>query len=623
MGALTAILVATLGVVGARAGNAVTFTVTSTVDAPDANPGGGVCASTAAGNPCTLRAAIQEADALGSGSTVTIDVPAGSYDLTIPPSGSDGVASGDLNITTGLTIIGAGSGLTTVDGGQLDRVFSLTSGTSVNLVGLTIQDGLVNTSSGNAYGGAIYASGALTLTSDVITGSSASTTESTGQASGGGIYADATSSLTLVGTTVSGNSTNSSATTASSTPNSEGGGIAFFGTSLVLRDTTVSANTAASQQAFTAGGGIYDEGSLLTVGGSTISHNSAQATNATSSSAYGDGGGLYYAPTASAPPPATITDSTIANNTVVASTTSGASPDANAMGGGMDLETSGDATLSNDVISGNSVTASASSASTASANGYAGGLEAYIYANSTLTADDVTVADNTVTAPYAQGGGMESDSTTAHISGSAFTGNQVIDPSTTSQDSGYGEGGALWDNSTTSTIDTTTFADNQVRAGGSANGGALYTYANTNISTSLFANNSVAGSSAPESTSAGAIEVYSTDFSLSDSTVTGNTATGGPSDGGGLELFPTTATFAFDTIDANSAAQAGGLDSYATTTTLHATIVANNAGGNCAGGPFTSDGDNIDSDGTCQLTCPCDLTNVDPGLGTLADNGGP
>ena len=52
--------------------------------------------------------------------------------------------------------------------------------------------------------------------------------------------------------------------------------------------------------------------------------------------------------------------------------------------------------------------------------------------------------------------------------------------------------------------------------------------------------------------------------------------------------------------------------------------MANNAGGNCAGKPVTSVlGFNFDSGTTCGLTEPTDLTNTDPQLGPLADNGGP
>lgn len=629
MSGLAALLVGVLGVPGVRAAGTVTFTVTSTVDAPDANPGDGVCASTATGNPCTLRAAIQEADALGSGSTVTIDVPAGGYDLTIPPSGSDGIATGDLNITTSLAVVGAGAGSTLIDGGKLDRVFSVAPGTSVSLTGLTIQDGLVSSSGSNAYGGAIYASGALTLTGDVISGSSASTSAATGQAGGGGIYADAASSLTLLDTTVTGNSTTSSATTESSAPLSEGGGIAFFGSSLVLRASTVSANTAASQLAFTEGGGIYDEGSSLTIGGSTISHNSAQAANATSSNAYGDGGGLYYVPTASAPPAVYITDSTIVDNSVTATDTSSASPAATATGGGMDLETNGDATLSNDVIAGNSVTASAGASAGSLASGNAGGLEASINASSTLTVDDVTVADNTVTAQNPVGGGMESDSSAVHISGSTFTGNAVDSPDVGSL--ATVEGGALFDNSTTDAIDTSTFTDNQaVSSYGIAYGGAIFSNASETITASTLAGNTASGSGNGAEGSGGAIFFDGNALTITDSTVSGNAAepfsdganTG--AQGGGLYLAGLGATFDFDTIAANAAApgQGGGLYGFPPVT-VHASVLDNPSGGDCAGGPYTSDGDNIDTDGTCQLTCPCDLTGVDPGLGTLADNGGP
>jgi len=49
--------------------------------------------------------------------------------------------------------------------------------------------------------------------------------------------------------------------------------------------------------------------------------------------------------------------------------------------------------------------------------------------------------------------------------------------------------------------------------------------------------------------------------------------------------------------------------------------VANSqSGGDCAGDPITSLGHNLDSDGTCGLTGPGDLFNIDPMLGPLQDN---
>jgi CSLREA domain-containing protein len=56
-----------------RAVSAATFNVNSAVDAVDAVPGDGVCAT--AGGQCTLRAAVQEANALPGADTISL--PAG------------------------------------------------------------------------------------------------------------------------------------------------------------------------------------------------------------------------------------------------------------------------------------------------------------------------------------------------------------------------------------------------------------------------------------------------------------------------------------------------------------------------------------------------------------------
>lgn len=49
---------------------AATFTVDSTADTVDINPGDGICADV--NGACTLRAAVMEADALGGASTVDL-----------------------------------------------------------------------------------------------------------------------------------------------------------------------------------------------------------------------------------------------------------------------------------------------------------------------------------------------------------------------------------------------------------------------------------------------------------------------------------------------------------------------------------------------------------------------
>jgi CSLREA domain-containing protein len=93
--------------------SSVTFQVNSAADATDARPGDGICATV--GRRCTLRAAIQEANALPAHQTIKL--PAGTYKLGIPPLNENDIRTGDLNITGALTIAGAGAATTIVDGG--------------------------------------------------------------------------------------------------------------------------------------------------------------------------------------------------------------------------------------------------------------------------------------------------------------------------------------------------------------------------------------------------------------------------------------------------------------------------------------------------------------------------
>ncbi|MCB1009687.1 MAG: CSLREA domain-containing protein, partial [Acidobacteria bacterium] len=74
---------------------AATFVVDSTADAVDATPGDGLCASVLAGSPCTLRAAVQEANALPGEDLVLL--PAGAFALALPGAQEEDAATGDLD----------------------------------------------------------------------------------------------------------------------------------------------------------------------------------------------------------------------------------------------------------------------------------------------------------------------------------------------------------------------------------------------------------------------------------------------------------------------------------------------------------------------------------------------
>ena len=254
---------------------AKSFNVNSVQDAVDVNPGDGICA-TATGE-CTLRAAIQETNALPGADEIF--VPGAVYTITIPGALEDCAASGDLDITDDLTIRGAGAQATIVDGGGLDRVFQVLppqpqcGGTgvvspNVRISGLTMRNG--NVAATNDSGGGIYNSipgaqgGFLTLVDVVVTGNSATF--------GGGIFNGWGASASMKGVTISNNAaaygaglytrergevkiTNS--TISGNRATGGGGGIdTFFFANLLLTNVTIAENRAAL-----VGGGINRESS--------------------------------------------------------------------------------------------------------------------------------------------------------------------------------------------------------------------------------------------------------------------------------------------------------------------------------------------------------------------------
>src|SRR5438552_12851755 len=160
------------------------YVVNSTADVPDPDPANPICA--AANGQCTLRAAVQDANFAGGVHTITL--PAGVYGLTRPGYDNNSLV-GDLDIADDLTIQGAGSGLSIVDGNGAvtgDRVFKiLSSANVVGLSGLTIRHGQsLSSTVGVIGGGGLYIEGAGQLQlSDV-------SVESNTAQNGGGIYAN-------------------------------------------------------------------------------------------------------------------------------------------------------------------------------------------------------------------------------------------------------------------------------------------------------------------------------------------------------------------------------------------------------------------------------------------------
>ena len=251
-----------LSVTPAPVAHAANFTVNSSADVVDAAPGNGICETATGNRVCTLRAAIQEANALPGSDTVTL--PPGLYVLT-RGSGDNNANRGDLDITGDLTLIGAGADTTVVDGNLLDRVFHVISAT-VQISGLTIQHGNSSSFSG---GGLRNAGGTLTLADSAVVNNSAGV-------SGGGTYN--TGVLTLTHSSV-----------LSNTAEVAGGGIRNAGGTVGLVNVTVSGNTAK-----TAGGGIRTSSAGSNTG--TLLLRNVTLTNNTADydgNGTGEGGGLY------------------------------------------------------------------------------------------------------------------------------------------------------------------------------------------------------------------------------------------------------------------------------------------------------------------------------------------
>lgn len=281
------------------------FTVNSTADGADANPGNGVCA-TGTGT-CTVRAAIQEANAQPGPNTIIL--PAGTYTLTIGGAGENAAQTGDLDITDDVSLFGAGAATTIIDAKGLgDRVFDIRKNTvTVTLSGVTIQNGTVS-----ATGGGINNIGTLTLNNCVV-----SDNQAIGSATdGGGVYN--TGLLTLSNSSILNN-----------TASGDGGGIANTG-ALVAGQCTISGNKTTGN---TDGGGINTIGSSSSfISNSTLSGNLAgrdggaihagasggvSLINSTISGnmANVDGGGIYANSPASSTGYIQLSNVTVTNNT--------------------------------------------------------------------------------------------------------------------------------------------------------------------------------------------------------------------------------------------------------------------------------------------------------------------
>lgn len=314
-----ALLLAAIAVFAAMPAQAATITVNTTDDEVNAD------------GDCSLREAVQAANTdlavdactAGSGADV-ITIPAGTYVLSL----------GNLGVESHITLNGAGSASTILEGDGTDRIiyFELPSTEAGGLNDLTVQGGV------STVGGGVFVDAIVSMNNVIVQ-------DNFSDEDGGGIFIDTTGTLNATNCQVINNEAVG-----------DGGGIANEGPdTLNLTDCTVSGNTAADD-----GGGISNKFDASgTLNRTTVSGNSAGSdggglvvdqccdadefvvTNSTFSgnTAADDGGGVSMEDAL-----VSLTNVTISGNT------------AGNEGGGMEVEFS-EATLTNVTIAGNSAEA--------------------------------------------------------------------------------------------------------------------------------------------------------------------------------------------------------------------------------------------------------------------------
>ena len=278
---LFCLLVCSLGVV-ANASAATTWTVISLADT-----------NTGSSHSGTLRWVIGQAangDAINFQSGLT---------------GTIGLTAALPAIAVDITIDGPGATVITVSGSSsttVGTIFTIDSGKTVTISGLTISNG--KASSSDTGGGGILNNGTLTVNGCTITNNSAASSINN---QGGGIFNGGT--LNLYSSTVSDNKaldgagifnadggtvTIVNSTFSGNAATTNGGGIynSATGTTLTLTNSTISNN-----QATTGGGGIYNaSGGKLTVTNSIVAGNTA-SSNDDIDGIDTDGGGNTITPT--------------------------------------------------------------------------------------------------------------------------------------------------------------------------------------------------------------------------------------------------------------------------------------------------------------------------------------
>lgn len=195
---------------------------------------------------CTLREAVQAANtnlavdacAAGTSGLDTITLAAGTYALSLAGAGEDANATGDLDVTSALQIVGAGAATTIIDAAGLDRVLDVSGSAVFGLEALTVRNGYVTDSFGA--GLRVSAGNALALTNVIVTNN----------------WLNSGANWDSSGLRTNGPATVSGSQFISNTASNWGGG-AYFGGATTITGSTFLSNTLVGGSNLGNGGGAY------------------------------------------------------------------------------------------------------------------------------------------------------------------------------------------------------------------------------------------------------------------------------------------------------------------------------------------------------------------------------
>jgi hypothetical protein len=602
------------------------FTVNSSADGNDTSPGDGYCRAGSSLTECTLRAAMEEADALAGIQTIHFNLPADDsyiYPLSPLPLISDEV------IIDGTSQPGfdGGKPIVHVDGS------SMPAATPVS--GFYIMDNIHATIKGLQIlrfpGHGIENYGNLTLDHLEIAVNQVNGIDSFKSSGTLDITLSNSTIFENAGTGINGINANFTMDYVSSERNT-GGGIRAIGGTFVLDHGTIADNAVP-----TRGGGLFlsmtanPEVRNTTIEGNTAGHEGGglywwglpgmmmMVNNCTFDGNYGyDGGGIYIDAGTSH-----LSASTLINNRAKHS------------GGGIYVNTNNNPTL---WIEDGTAVGQIGAGNIANSAPASGGLGGGIYNLRNLNISDSSIEGNTGDGIYNQGGEIRIQDSSASfntlsgiesfISGATVV--VIVERSRFSQNGASGIGAINAD----LTVTQGSIRDNA--AGGiRMNGGTLMMdrsevvgnssagdgggIALVNSGLSGIENSTISGNMA--AASGGGIYFWGLgvggDLKLYNTTISGNRA---GTTGGGFEAASGVIGVNNVTLARNTATSAGGLHSAATVHVLN-TILSENTGGNC-GGTIASFGNNLDDASSCAFAEPGDLSSLPAILGPLADNGG-